>query len=862
MPSNHRPLLAVDIESDFPFQKLKTRFRIRLSEQVNNGYMELRCGRPLKARFLLRKRVDRGTQVTLPKFSKSVQTLNSLKRNQTIQFHYKGPEKSGKTRSLARILTAKLDKFLELTELCDKLIENNRMNLYQDDYNDLKSCNNPEVFQLPSDFKQYQDIKFQRTKVNCMSWNAIISGVVAVAYSRNPLLCVSKLIHIEEVLEPSIEKHIILIWFYKDNLRPKLYLHATSEVTALSFCPYDENILVAGYSNGLVAVWDLTDLLIDPETPIFLSGSEQQYHSLIMQETNWFQRPLGVEHIFPVLTSEFQMGHMSPVTSITWIPPNYYMSDMRRYEECKSGIKHMQFLTVTLDGNKVLVWDLKPDQYHIVQKTKRSKVSRLAELPEGLHQNKSPLHKLHTCFKPVCKLFVSIPTTKSNNNPLMKMVMKNELYHYVPVNPSTLRDLDASTYFRTNRLTFDFDMTQKIIFTTGLGTIQIAFWDGANYKGDITDEECKIESLEVVHDGPILVCEINTYFPEMLLTVGGSVFAIWDPSKTKTALVWRKSSHRFQSGMWCLYQPLSLLVVRTDRCFEIWNICELSNSPIESYKYKGYELIKFYGDSQNGHSRKDTFITTDALGAFRVFAFPSGVRTKPDEDVAKAMEYINRIHELKQHLEALKEKCRQKKIKEAKLVAAHQEPVGESPVKVVPEEEVVPQPVKITNKVKFEKNLQKYMTGLEIKRKKLNMREIKKDSLICLESQVSMGFGSKLHKLNSEEILTVAQKRIFENTYTTKNVWRRFTVNISKEKAFSLKKMYIESFKEIEPAILEVLKDARHSFKGIPSRVIPEIHAGIKRKHDKRARSEMKKIECKVVVVTETDTLHLHPSRF
>lgn len=53
---------------------------------------------------------------------------------------------------------------------------------------------------------------------------------------------------------PSTEQNQVLIWSFNDCLTPKLILECTREVTAISICPFDGNVIIGGCTSGQVQI--------------------------------------------------------------------------------------------------------------------------------------------------------------------------------------------------------------------------------------------------------------------------------------------------------------------------------------------------------------------------------------------------------------------------------------------------------------------------------------------------------------------------------------------------------------------------------------------------------------------------------
>lgn len=518
-----RPQIAVDLEGCIPLRKQSIHFVIRTVENLRNGYMELVARYAIKS--IMRKRVDIGIQSSPLKKNIAVQGTDCAKKSKTTQYSIQLKDVKLTDKMMKQLLIFMSSKLLELKDI---LKLNFSLDFFSNDYMNLKKTESLLTVIEATEIKSYQDvIHCRRRQISCFAWNAIISGIVAAAHSSNPIFSINKGVSTQNIEYDTVfDSHLVLVWHYGDNLLPKLFLHASRDVTTISFCPYDANILVGGYDNGQVAVWDLTDRLIPHEARRFRTDIQQKNHVLIMSEMGWFKPPLADNHIFPVLCCDCEDGHSGAVTSINWVPPSKYIAPQRVYKNSYKNRPHMQFVTASIDGYRILVWDLQLGQENWEYKKKSF---RLTLRPEALLREISPLKALKKYFKPVCQLII-----KQLSYPVMNVFMQNQNYYYVAKNPATLNDIDAMTYFRVSEL-LDFDYTRSFFFATGVGTIHEATWEASDYdpKYFAVDEKCDIENFTNIHDGPIIVCEANPYLPDVVLTIGGSVVAIWYLTRIK-----------------------------------------------------------------------------------------------------------------------------------------------------------------------------------------------------------------------------------------------------------------------------------------------------------------------------------------
>ena len=88
----------------------------------------------------------------------------------------------------------------------------------------------------------------------------------------------------------------------------------------------------------------------------------------------------------------------------------------------------------------------------------------------------------------------------------------------------------------------------KIIF---LGTVEgdcgIITWDGYDFLTGILGnrETCKWLWLNIIHDGPVTHAVRSKFLPDLIMTVGGKIFAVWQENFKRT-FFWNKSNFRYK----------------------------------------------------------------------------------------------------------------------------------------------------------------------------------------------------------------------------------------------------------------------------------------------------------------------------
>ena len=103
--------------------------------------------------------------------------------------------------------------------------------------------------------------------ISSLDWHPEYSGVCVASYAFETLSTRVEDNHEDDVIKKgTLENNPVIVWSFDDTLYPKLELEALREVTCISFCPYDGNLIVGGTKNGQLIIWDLTDRIKKVET--------------------------------------------------------------------------------------------------------------------------------------------------------------------------------------------------------------------------------------------------------------------------------------------------------------------------------------------------------------------------------------------------------------------------------------------------------------------------------------------------------------------------------------------------------------------------------------------------------------------
>lgn len=205
------------------------------------------------------------------------------------------------------------------------------------------------------------------------------------------------------------ETNPVLLWSFDDFLYPKLRLEAPREVTFLSFCPYDADILIGGMSTGQLVIWDLTDRLANIENvdPMTFEQEEirDRYHFL-MQWSKFKEN--GRENVVePVAITPYDISHTKSVTSIKWLNRKHCIATSGLIREAKPDELFRQFVSSSLDGS-ISFWDL---DFINPNDLKRGDAKRKSSDRQMPTEYISPYAKLNDVIRPVYTISCERPIT-------------------------------------------------------------------------------------------------------------------------------------------------------------------------------------------------------------------------------------------------------------------------------------------------------------------------------------------------------------------------------------------------------------------------------------------------------------------
>lgn len=204
----------------------------------------------------------------------------------------------------------------------------------------------------------------------------------------------------EEMNRKSImESSLVLLWSFNDTLTPKLELESSREVTCLSFCPYDEHVLIGGTVNGQLIIWDLRNRLDAVEKPEALSEKQEKNRRIIYSFMNWSNTDINQKRLVrPAATTSMEVSHKKAVTSIKWLNRKHFIAPTGQVQEsAKPSELYRQFVTASLDGT-ISFWDL---DYIDPNEAQPKKIKRKYTLPENMVDDVSEYARLNGVIQPI-----------------------------------------------------------------------------------------------------------------------------------------------------------------------------------------------------------------------------------------------------------------------------------------------------------------------------------------------------------------------------------------------------------------------------------------------------------------------------
>lgn len=139
----------------------------------------------------------------------------------------------------------------------------------------------------------------------------------------------------------------------------------------------------------------------------------------------------------------------------------------------------------------------------------------------------------------------------------------------------------------------------------------------------------QIEQFAPIHDGPVLKTIKNPFISEIVLSIGGSIFAVWNTKFPDDPLIWRINNASINCCQWSSAKASLFFTGYSNGKIEVWDFLVQTNSPLLTHKMGNYSITAI---SQHILPNSNNFLSVgDHRGAIRVLWIPELI-TKSEED--------------------------------------------------------------------------------------------------------------------------------------------------------------------------------------------------------------------------------------
>lgn len=279
----------------------------------------------------------------------------------------------------------------------------------------------------------------------------------------------------------------VLIWSFDDPLHSKLELESIREVTCLSFCPYDENIIIGGSVTGQLLIWDLKGRLKKIETEEALTETQLMNRKLINSLMNWTKMDDDRKVVQPAAISPVDFSQKGAVTSIKWLNRNYFVAETGQLlESPKPNELYRHFVSSSLDGT-VSFWDL-----NYVDPNESKKPKKKYNLPDYMKEESSEYERLDNVIRPIY--------TIAYDRPISNFLFDEGIFRYIPATADKKRTISTRVGHILKEEVQE-NLVNKFIVSSLFGTISSFSCEGFLCK------EGKPEFVKQVHQF------MNVYLP-------------------------------------------------------------------------------------------------------------------------------------------------------------------------------------------------------------------------------------------------------------------------------------------------------------------------------------------------------------
>uniref|UniRef100_A0A1A9Z5U5 WD repeat-containing protein 63 n=1 Tax=Glossina pallidipes TaxID=7398 RepID=A0A1A9Z5U5_GLOPL len=361
---------------------------------------------------------------------------------------------------------------------------------------------------------------------------------------------------VDYVQQAVLEPNPILMWSFNDNLNYKLEFESPLEITCLSFCPTDTNLLFGGASNGQLVVWDLQNRAEKLDYQETLTSAQTKYRVIIGDFLKWTIQVDEDMIVSPATISKLETSQKGAITGIYWLGKSVFINTFGKvYMDPDPKVKYRYFMTCSTDGT-IAFWNLDAQSGK-----KASNTAARRDLPKALTQSES-------AYKG--KLLIPVFTIVFAE-PVTAIIADTSVFKCIVTDSNKARKNPYN--YRTELQAIDPpDMHQSLVMSSLYGHIERLNWQGLYAEAEGREVLNTSIHFARVHDGPIVAMKKNPFFPFIFVSIGRTVFAVWKESYNYSPIFWRKRKHELTAVAWSESSASVLFLTRIDGGLEAWSI--------------------------------------------------------------------------------------------------------------------------------------------------------------------------------------------------------------------------------------------------------------------------------------------------
>lgn len=407
------------------------------------------------------------------------------------------------------------------------------------------------------EYQSYTDLKNSKDhSISCVAWHPTQKGVVAIS-------CVQRVTFDEKIeMNSSVrsKQALILIWSFHDPIRPQLILEAPDDIMSFQFNPVDPSLVIGGCVNGQLVLWDISEYQDKLRQNRKTRGTENDNNN---SKDNNKNVDTPVLRYFGVSSIEF--SHKAPITDLMWLPRHLELNTHNGEILDKGEHGDKQLVTTSLDG-QVFFWD-----------TRFKKELKLLDLtwkpflrvPLSAADNTFDYGLTHISLYTIFGDKIKSATESSNN------LSNSAMADSVTSASGSTGKAGKSGHLEKPAERFG---TTKFFCATEEGELLYADW--CSEKGDDKGGSKTEHIFGNAHFGPMSDLQRSPFFQDIVLSVGGSNFAIWKEKVTSGPLLLSAPSSTYLTGgKWSPTRPGVFYISKADGTIEVWDLLDRSHSP-------------------------------------------------------------------------------------------------------------------------------------------------------------------------------------------------------------------------------------------------------------------------------------------